>query len=214
MFPAGSVRMKMIVVVALVNKITERLAGTMGIFSINRQLTLICHKLLQYLTGKQCGEDEKVLHNGCFRYSDPATVVSIPHCRHQIKRGSNIGDYNVLAFDNGNLKIFVCNIFYLHNSLRYGRSGGYVRIVSEISDDQCQITVSDDGPGIEPENLPHVFERFYRADTVRDRSGSGLGLSIARWIVQMHGGFISVSSVPSQETVFAMLIPMGGGGSN
>jgi signal transduction histidine kinase len=71
------------------------------------------------------------------------------------------------------------------------------------------IAVSDNGPGIAPEDLPHVFERFYRADKSRGKSeGSGLGLAIAKEIVIAHGGHIGVNSGPEGGTTFVMALPV------
>jgi two-component system, OmpR family, sensor histidine kinase BaeS len=74
----------------------------------------------------------------------------------------------------------------------------------------CRLSVSDDGHGIAPEHLPHIFERFYRADAARDRSGSGLGLSIVRWIVELHHGTIQVAASPA-GTRFDVSLPAGDG---
>jgi signal transduction histidine kinase len=74
------------------------------------------------------------------------------------------------------------------------------------------ITVSDNGPGIPAEELPHIFDRFYRVEKSRSRGplgGSGLGLSIAQWIAVGHGGRIEVASEPGKGTTFSVWIPFG-----
>lgn len=88
------------------------------------------------------------------------------------------------------------------NAIKYGKPGGHVRVNAEQEGDCCLISVSDDGIGIMPEELPFIFDRFYRADKSRDRSGSGLGLSIVKWIVDVHGGKIEAESTPDQGSIF------------
>ena len=75
------------------------------------------------------------------------------------------------------------------------------------------VQVTDTGQGIAPEHLPHIFERFYRADESRSRAGgsSGLGLAIARWIAEAHGGCITVHSEPGQGSAFSVWLPSHGG---
>lgn len=92
------------------------------------------------------------------------------------------------------------------NAIKYGKPGGHVWIKTEREGDHCLITVSDDGIGIMPEELPLIFDRFYRADKSRDRSGSGLGLSIVKWIVDVHKGKIEVESSPDQGSIFLIRI--------
>ena len=94
----------------------------------------------------------------------------------------------------------------VENAIKYGKAGGHVRIEARSGGGACHLNVSDDGPGIAPEHLPHIFERFYRADSARDRSGSGLGLSIVHWIVELHHGTIRVSASPS-GTWFDVSLP-------
>ncbi len=83
-----------------------------------------------------------------------------------------------------------------------------VRIWNE--DQEAHLTVTDSGIGIPPDDLPHIFERFYRAHNVDDRrfAGMGLGLFICRGIVEQHGGQIQASSQPGRGSVFHVVLPL------
>ena len=78
-----------------------------------------------------------------------------------------------------------------------------------IDDYKVAFSVADTGPGIEPEHLDHIFERFYRADKARSRElgGTGLGLAIVKHIVLSHGGEVSVTSTPGRGSTFAVELP-------
>jgi signal transduction histidine kinase len=84
----------------------------------------------------------------------------------------------------------------LSNALRHTPPGGEVTVLARSSGPAVQITVTDTGEGLAGEHLPHIFERFYRADPARDRAhgGSGIGLAIARALIMAHGGTITASS--------------------
>jgi signal transduction histidine kinase len=100
----------------------------------------------------------------------------------------------------------------LDNAIRHTPSGGTIRVaVAATPDGQARIAVRDEGEGIAPEHLPHVFERFYRADGARGRSsgGTGLGLAIAKAICRAHSGDISVTSAPDQGATFLVTLPGG-----
>jgi signal transduction histidine kinase len=90
------------------------------------------------------------------------------------------------------------------NALRYTLEGGTITLAARAEGEQVHISVSDTGKGISPQDLPHVFDRFYRGDTARDRAagGSGLGLAIARALVEAHEGTIDVESTVGQGTTF------------
>lgn len=96
----------------------------------------------------------------------------------------------------------------MENALKYGKSGGHVACRAHRLGDWVQIAISDDGVGISEENLPHIFERFFRADTARDRTGTGLGLSIVQWIVQLHRGGVRVTSQVGKGTTFTITLPV------
>ncbi len=100
----------------------------------------------------------------------------------------------------------------LDNAIRFTRAGGSVRLRSATSGEGVEITVADDGPGIPPEELERIFERFYQVDKVRGpRRGSGLGLAIAREIVLAHGGSIHASSGgPGAGSTFRVWLPAAG----
>lgn len=95
------------------------------------------------------------------------------------------------------------------NALRHTPSGGLISVRAERKNGFVCVTVQDSGEGISPDNLPHVFERFYRGDRSRNRStgGAGLGLAIAKGIIEAHGGSISVRSQPGQGAAFSFTIP-------
>ncbi|HEX4342779.1 MAG TPA: ATP-binding protein [Verrucomicrobiae bacterium] len=96
------------------------------------------------------------------------------------------------------------------NSIRYNRDGGKIGVTLHPAEDTVELTISDTGSGITPADLPHVFERFYRADKARSggTGGSGLGLAICKAIVEAHGGSILVSSKPGLGSLFMVRLPL------
>ncbi len=95
----------------------------------------------------------------------------------------------------------------LGNAVKHAGEGGHVRILGRVLDGEVEIAVEDDGPGIAPEDLEQVFDRFWRGGGGRG-TGIGLGLSIARGIVEGHGGRIRADSVLGEGTVFRFTLPM------
>lgn len=97
----------------------------------------------------------------------------------------------------------------LENAVHYGRESGHIWVTVDAADGWIRMRVRDDGIGITAEQLPHIWERFYRADRSRTDSGSnGLGLSMVQWIVQAHRGEITAESEPGHGTVFTCLLPL------
>ena len=97
----------------------------------------------------------------------------------------------------------------LDNAMRFTPSGGRVTVAARSDDGRVEASVTDTGPGISPEHLPHVFERFYRADTARRRSsgGTGLGLAIARDLATIQGGEVVVSNGKNGGASFTLSLP-------
>jgi signal transduction histidine kinase len=98
----------------------------------------------------------------------------------------------------------------IHNSIKFTRHRGKITIRLQQIDDLASITISDNGIGISETDQFHIFERFYKADLARERSksGSGLGLSIVKRIIEMHEGTISVKSELEKGTTFTILLPI------
>jgi signal transduction histidine kinase len=118
-------------------------------------------------------------------------------------------DQVLVEGDRDRLKQVVLNL--VANAVQYTPAGGQVNLALRKTGDQAQFLVIDNGPGIPAEDLPHIFERFYRGEKSRRRSqgiGFGLGLSIAHWIVRNHGGTIDVTSREGRGTTFCVWLPL------
>lgn len=112
------------------------------------------------------------------------------------------------GYDDQKIRQVLLNL--LGNAVKYQREGGSIQITLTSDGGEIVLMVADNGPGIAPENLPHLFERFYRVDRARKREGrggTGLGLAITKAIVEGHRGRISVSSELGKGTVFEVRLP-------
>jgi two-component system phosphate regulon sensor histidine kinase PhoR len=120
-------------------------------------------------------------------------------CRHQPAR--------TVTSDGDRLRRILENL--VENAIKYTPAGGSVGIETAGRDGGAQVTVSDDGPGIPPEHLPRIFERFYRVDKARSRDlgGTGLGLSIVKHLAESIGATVGVSSDVGRGTRFTVLLP-------
>ncbi|MBL0385255.1 HAMP domain-containing histidine kinase [Tumebacillus sp. ITR2] len=103
-------------------------------------------------------------------------------------------------------------VILLDNALKYTEESGRVHVTCRKTANHVQIEVTDTGIGISAEDLPRIFDRFFRGDKMRARThpGTGLGLSIAQWIVEAHGGKIRAESVPGQGTTISVRLPARG----
>ena len=115
--------------------------------------------------------------------------------------------------DRDRLKQVLLNL--MSNAIEYTPPGGTVTLGLACVGDWARVTVSDTGPGIPQDELPHIFERFYRVDRSRRRTGqggAGLGLSIAYWITRSHEGRLEVASEVGKGTTFSVWLPQSGSG--
>jgi two-component system OmpR family sensor kinase len=118
-----------------------------------------------------------------------------------------------MAMDRSRVRQLLMNL--LTNAIKYTPQGGEVAIDCSRADAHVTLSVRDTGVGIAPGDLPHIFDRFWRADQARSRTGTrpgvGLGLAISKWIAEAHGGTITVQSRPGRGTTFTVTLPIGGG---
>jgi signal transduction histidine kinase len=117
-----------------------------------------------------------------------------------------------LWVDGDRLERVLVNL--LQNAHTHTPAGGKVSVVVDQPDGVVRFAVHDTGPGIEPDQRERVFERFYRPEGSAARSGAGLGLSIAKTIVELHGGTISVESSPGAGASFIVEVPVGAEGED
>ena len=121
--------------------------------------------------------------------------------------GKSTGPVQAIG-DETRIKQVLVNL--LDNAIKYTRSPGHVVVSVEAHENSALLTVTDDGAGIPAESLPHVFERFYRAEKARSRGfeGFGLGLSLVEAVCRAHGGEVSIESTEGNGTTVRVRLPV------
>jgi signal transduction histidine kinase len=104
----------------------------------------------------------------------------------------------------------------IHNAVRYTPNGAVIRLHAVRLENSAgsagvELTISDNGPGIDKDDLPYIFEMFYRGSSSRHEQGMGLGLAVVKWVADYHCWSISVSSQKGKGTCFTIGIPLGNG---
>ena len=114
-----------------------------------------------------------------------------------------------VSLDSDRIRQVLRNL--IDNALRHTPPGGRIDVQVKATAKQLTVSVADTGSGIATQDLPHLFDRFYRADGSRARAtgGSGLGLAIVKQLVEAHGGEVSVESEPGTGSVFSFSLPVG-----
>ena len=111
-----------------------------------------------------------------------------------------------LAFgDSSKIEQVLINL--VHNSIKFTSINGSIKVITQESGNYIEVSVSDTGKGIPTEDLPRIFERFYKVDRARSSGGTGLGLAVAKHIVEAHGGKIWAESTEEQGSTFHFTIP-------
>ena len=163
------------------------------------------------LTLARSDANKAELHMGPVNFSEVAEVA-IEHFKavgelSGTKLSFTIQPNLEIAADQERLHQLV--VILLDNAFKYTPEGGQVVATAVKTDKNIIFSVQDNGCGIAPENLPRVFDRFFRGDKARsrDKGGTGLGLAIAKWIVDKHKGKITVESEPGKGTTFTVSLP-------
>jgi len=169
----------------LVNDLRELAQAEAGQLGFNLQTTNVAEVLRSTVTSFEPAAESKAIHLTAEVTDDLPSVMADPDRLAQVLR-------NLLT-----------------NALRHTPDGGWVAVSAAAAGDAVEIAVADSGEGIATKDLPHVFDRFWRPDRSRSRAegGAGLGLAIARSLVEAHGGHIWVESTPGQGARFAFRLP-------
>jgi two-component system phosphate regulon sensor histidine kinase PhoR len=146
--------------------------------------------------------------------SDPVAILdrAIERLRPQAERAGLAlrveaeGTLPPVLVDRGRIEQVLINL--VHNAVKFTPEGGEIVASAETTDGMLRVSIRDTGVGIAPEELPRVFERFYKTDVARRSAGSGLGLAIAKHIVQVHGGTIWAESAPGRGTTILFTLPL------
>jgi two-component system phosphate regulon sensor histidine kinase PhoR len=115
-------------------------------------------------------------------------------------------DLPVIRADHDRLRQTLTNL--VHNAIKFNHHGGTVTVSTSADAESVTVSVADTGIGISRDDLPHVFERFYKADKARPTGGSGLGLAIAKHVVQAHDGRIWAQSDEGKGSTFSFSLPI------
>ncbi len=115
-------------------------------------------------------------------------------------------DLPAIPVDKERIRQVIVNL--IHNAIKFNRPGGSIKTTTKKSEDSVFVEVSDTGAGIARDDLPHIFERFYKADKSRSGKGSGMGLAIAKHIVEAHGGEIRAQSEEGNGSIFSFTLPI------
>lgn len=169
----------------LVDDLRELAQAEAGQLSLNLRTTGVAEVLRSTIANFEPAAESKAIHLTAEVADDLPPVLADPDRLAQVLR-------NLLT-----------------NALRHTPNGGWVVVSAAAAGDAVEIVVADSGEGIATEDLPHVFDRFWRPDRFRSRvgGGAGLGLAIARSLVEAHGGRIWVESTPGQGARFAFRLP-------
>jgi signal transduction histidine kinase len=126
--------------------------------------------------------------------------------RHEFRYTSILPDTIFVPLDERLVQRALENI--INNAIRYSPDGSVISLDTLLTGDAVRLVISDNGPGIDEADLPHVFEMFYRGSSSRREQGMGLGLAVVKWVIDWHSWAISVSSEKGKGACFTIAIPL------
>jgi len=115
-------------------------------------------------------------------------------------------DLPAVRIDEDRIEQVLVNL--IHNAIKFTPPGGRINVSARAEKENVLVSVADTGAGIPPDDLPHIFERFYKVDKARSGGGTGLGLAIAKHIVRSHGGDVGAESEPGKGSTFTFSLPL------
>jgi two-component system, OmpR family, sensor histidine kinase MprB len=179
-----------------------RLLADLDVQSV--ELTTLMEELVDLSTGEHEPEPvERIDLADVLGAAAERVRARSPHVRFAIDLAEVAVDGRAAALERAVLNV-------LDNAAKWSPAGGTVTAAVESGPEDARIVVSDEGPGIDPADLPHVFERFYRAEAARARPGSGLGLAIVEQVVSQHGGTVHADRADTGGARFELRFPRAG----
>lgn len=177
--------------------------------SIQKQAEKMAGMLSQLLMLARADSGRQVLHKEPFDMSSLAEAVAEEQQELAAARGitvrADIAPGILVCGDETMLMRMLINL--MENGIKYGRENGHLNLTLTAGEDTVTGTVADDGIGIAREDLDKIWRRFWQADPSHSGKGAGLGLSMVKWIVEAHGGTITVESFPGRGSTFTFTLP-------
>jgi len=197
--------------VALEHKLTRK-EYVAALHDINAESERLSKLITELLSLARADEGQLAIDHEPVRLDLLAqdVVASIEPLAIECEINLKLGQTEPATVSGDTLRLIQVMMALVDNALTYTNAGGCISLSVAVRNKQAYFAVRDTGIGIAPEDVSHLFERFFRADPARSRAagGSGLGLSIADWIVRAHGGSVTVESQIGQGSTFTVILPL------
>jgi signal transduction histidine kinase len=157
-------------------------------------------------TGEWRSKLKNINLSAFLRQSAKLFALDAEMLRHEFRYASALPEVVSVPMDERLARRALENI--VNNAIRYTPDGSVISLDAAITGDTVRLVISDNGPGIDEADLPHVFEMFYRGSSSRREQGMGLGLAVVKWVIDWHGWAISVSSEKGKGACFTITVPL------
>jgi signal transduction histidine kinase len=159
-------------------------------------------------TGEWRGRLKNINLSAFLRQSAKLFALDAEMLRHEFRYNSVLPETVSVPMDERLAQQALENI--VNNAIRYTPDGSVISLDAGLAGDVARLVISDNGPGIDEADLPHIFEMFYRGSSSRREQGMGLGLAVVKWIADWHGWGISAASEKGRGFCFTVIIPLNG----